>query len=158
MPIRMKKRVLVVLLVLCAGAAFAASMKVQVRKAKVRSKPARLGRVLKTVTYGQAVEVGLPKRGWYPVVLADDKQGWLHQSVLSKRSVKLRADTTDANVNVSSDEVALAGKGFDEKAEAKLKEKTALDYTWVDRMASFQVSDDQVRAFLAEGQLAGGEL
>ena len=147
-----------VCLVLFAGAAFAATMTVQVRKGRVRSRPSQLGRSVQAVAYGETVEVGELKRGWYPVTLADGKQGWLHQSILSKKSIKLHAGTTDANLEVSSDEVALAGKGFNEQVEAELKAKTALDYAWVDRMAGFQVNEDQIIAFLAEGHLAGGDI
>ena len=154
----MRTRMLAVCLILCAGAAFAATMTVQVRKCRVRSRPSQLGRSVQAVAYGETVEVGELKRGWYPVTLGDGKQGWLHQSVLSQKRIKMSAGTTDVATGVSDYEVALAAKGFNEQVEAELKAKTALDYTWVDRMAGFQVNEDQIRAFLAEGHLAGGDI
>lgn len=154
----MKRKLLVILIVLCAGGAFAASMSVQVRNGKVRSKPSLLGRVVATLPYGEVVEVGEPKRKWYPVNLADSKKGWLHESALSRKSIKVAVGTLDVQTDASNDEVSLAAKGFDETVEAKLKEERGLDYTWVDRMAEFQVSSDQITAFLTEGQLTGGDL
>jgi uncharacterized protein YgiM (DUF1202 family) len=154
----MKQKVLVLFFVLCAGAAFAASMSVQVRNGKVRATPSQLGRVVASVPYAETVEVGELQRGWYPVTLANGSKGWLHESTLSRKPIKMTAGTTDVQTGVSSDEVALAGKGFNEQVEARLKEETALDYTWVDRMAQFQVSEDQIRAFRTQGRLSGGDL
>lgn len=154
----MKQKVLVLLLVLCAGAAFAASMSVQVRNGKVRATPSQLGRVVASVPYGEALEAGNLTRGWYPVTLADGKKGWLHESALSRKPIKMTAGATDVQTGVSTDEVALAGKGFNEQVEAKLKSETALDYSWVDRMAGFQVNEDQIRAFRTQGRLTGGDL
>ena len=68
----------------------------------------------------------------------------------------MRAGTTDAVTGVSSDEVALAGKGFNEQVEAKLKKDGKLDYTWVDRMAAFNVDADQIVKFRTQGNLPGG--
>ncbi|MFC1764146.1 hypothetical protein ACFL6U_18990, partial [Planctomycetota bacterium] len=57
---------------------------------------------------------------------------------------------------VSSDEVALAGKGFNEQVEAKLKAEGTLDYRWVDRMEAFVVDVNQLVAFRQQGKLSGG--
>ncbi len=139
-----------------AGAAVAATMTVQVKQAKVKAKPSQLGKTVGTVAYGEAVEAGPLDRGWIPVTLADGQKGWLHQSALSTQKLALQSGTTDAAVAVSNDEVALAGKGFNEQVEKQLRQAGTLDFTWVDRMATFVVSEDQIRDFLAQGDLAGG--
>jgi len=69
----------------------------------------------------------------------------------------MRAGTSDAATGVSSDEVALAGKGFNEQVEAKLRKEGKLDYTWVDRMAKFNAGADQIMKFRMQGHLPGGE-
>jgi SH3-like domain-containing protein len=153
----MKIKVLIMLLVLTGGVAFAASMSVQVQQSKVRATPSQLGRVVDTVEYGQVLNVGVLQKGWYPVTTTDGKQGWLHESVLSSKPVAMRAGTTDAATGVSSDEVALAGKGFNEQVEAKLKADGSLDFTWVDRMMAFDVGPDQIVTFRTQGHLPGGE-
>lgn len=153
----MRTKILAVLLVLCAGITFAASMSVQVKKSKLRATPSQLGRIVATVKYGDAVQVESSKRGWYAVTTKDGKKGWLHESVLSKKPILMRAGTTDAEIGVSSDEVALAGKGFNEQVEDKLKADKSLDFTWVDRMMTFDISEDQIIAFRSQGNLPGGE-
>ena len=152
----MKIRVLAVLLAFSAGVAFAAQMSVQVRDCKVRATPSQLGRVVATVAYGAVVEAGVPQNGWYSVTTADGKTGWLHESALSKKPIAMRAGVTDAATGVSSDEVALAGKGFNEQVEAKLRKDGKLDFTWVDRMAAFDAGADRIEQFRTQGHLAGG--
>jgi len=152
----MRITVLAVLLAVSAGAALAASMSVQVRNCKVRATPSQLGRTVATVEYSTQVQAGQLQKGWYPVTMPDGKTGWLHESALSEKQIVMHAGTSDAATGVSSDEVALAGKGFNEQVEAKMKADGKLDYTWVDRMAAFQISADQIKEFLAQGSLAGG--
>ena len=123
----MKVKVIAVLLVLFASITFAASMSVQVRTSKVRATPSQLGRIVATVKYGDAIQTGEAKRGWYAVTTKDGKKGWLHESALSRKPIKMRAGTKDVATGVSSDEVALAGKGFNEQVEAKLKADKAMD-------------------------------
>ena len=154
----MKIKVLVVLAVFAVGAAVTTPMSVQVRNGKVRERPSQLGRVVAPVQYGDVVQVGTPQRKWYPVTTTDGKQGWLHESALTKKRIAMRAGTSDVETGVSSDEIALAGKGFNEQVEAKLRAEGTLDYTWVDKMMAFQVSADQILEFLAQGHLKGGDL
>ena len=152
----MKIRILAAVLAVTAGVALAAPMNVQVRNAKVRATPSQLGRVVATVDYGAVVQAEGPQRGWYQVTTADGKTGWVHESALSKKAIAMRAGTSDAATGVSSDEVALAGKGFNEQVEAKLRADGTLDYTWVDRMSAFEVHADQILEFRRQGHLPGG--
>ena len=153
----MKIKALVVLLALLAGAALPTSMSVQIRNGKVRATPSQLSRVVGTVEYGAVVQTGALQKGWYPVTLPDGTTGWLHESALSTKPVAMSAGTSDAATGVSSDEVALAGKGFNEQVEAKLKADGTLDYTWVDRMMAMQVDAEAIKKFRAEGNLPGGD-
>ncbi len=152
----MKIKVLAMLLAIWAGSAFAASMSVQVRNCKVRATPSQSGAAVATVDYGAVVQAGAMQKGWYPVTTADGKTGWVHESALSKKPIAMRAGTSDAATGVSSDEVSLAGKGFNEQVEAKLRKEGKLDYTWVDRMAAYNVSSDQLMKFRLQGHLPGG--
>ncbi len=152
----MKIKILAAVLAVSAGVALAAPMTVQVRNGKVRATPSQLGRVVATLDYGAVVQTGTPQRGWYQVTTADGMTGWAHESMLSAKAVTMRAGTSDADTGVSSDEVALAGKGFNEQVEAKLRADGTLDYTWVDRMAAFEVSAEQIVEFRRQGHLPGG--
>ena len=153
----MRMKNLVLLIVFSGTVALAASMSVQVQKSKVRAAPSQLGSAVATVEYGDTVQAGTAQNGWYPVTTADGKKGWLHESVLSDKPIAMRAGVTDTAVGVSSDEVSLAGKGFNEQVEAKLKADGTLDFTWVDRMAAFNVDPEQIVKFRRQGNLPGGE-
>lgn len=154
----MKIRVLAVLLAIMAGVALAGPMSVQVRNAKVRATPSQLGKAVATVDYGAVVEAGAAQNGWCQVTMPDGTTGWLHESALTKKRIAMSAGTSDAATGVSSDEVALAGKGFNEQVEAKMRADGKLDYTWVDRMSQFQVTPDQITSFRVQGNLPGGAL
>jgi SH3-like domain-containing protein len=152
----MKVRILAVLLAVSAGAALAAPMSVQVRSGKVRATPSQLGTVVASVDYGAVVQAEPLQKGWYPVTMPDGTKGWLHESALSKKPIAMRAGASDAATGASSDEVALAGKGFNEQVEAKLRKEGTLDYTWVDRMSAFESDPEGIRKFRAQGNLPGG--
>ncbi|MBM4026191.1 MAG: SH3 domain-containing protein [Planctomycetes bacterium] len=153
----MRIRIVAVLLAVSAAAALAAPMSVQIRNGKVKARPSPVGTVVATMDYGDKVEAGTPEKGWYPVTTLDGKTGWMHESALTRKTIVMRAGTTDAAVGVSSDEVALAGKGFNQQVEDKLRQEGKLDYTWVDRMTAFVVSADAIAQFLTQGHLAGGD-
>lgn len=152
----MKIRVLAVLLAISATVALAAPMSVQVRNCKVRATPSQLGRVVATADYGAVLEAGALQKGWYPVTTADGKTGWLHESALSRKPIAMHAGANDVATGASSDEVALAGKGFNEQVEAKLRKDGTLDYTWVDRMSAFKAGVDEIVKFRTQGNLPGG--
>ncbi len=154
----MKIKVLLVLLALCAGVALAASsMSVQVQSCKVRATPSQLGKVVATVAYGDVVQAGTPQNGWYQVTV-NGVTGWVHESALSKKAVAMSSGTSDAATGASSDEVAMAGKGFTPQIEAEMKAQGKLDYAWVDKMSEFKPKEDEIALFRAQGSLVGGGL
>jgi hypothetical protein len=58
----------------------------------------------------------------------------------------------------SSQEVALAGKGFNSDVEAQYRKNNArIDYTWVNRMETIKVSRGQMISFLDEGKVKPSE-
>ncbi len=152
----MNSKLMVVSLALATGV-FAAPMRVQVRQGQVRGTPSQLGAVVATVEYGTVVEAGALQNGWYPVTVAATTRGWLHQSALAKRGGAMKAGATDVNTGATADEVALAGKGFNEQVEKQLKAAGQLDFTWVDRLSASQVGADQIVDFRRQGELPGGE-
>ncbi|HEX41891.1 MAG TPA: SH3 domain-containing protein [Phycisphaerales bacterium] len=152
----MKIRTVLVLLLISAEVALAPPMSVQVRSAKVRATASQLATVVTTVDYGVVVEARALDKGWYPVTTRDGKTGWLHESALSKKPIAMRSGTSDAATGVSSDEVAIAGKGFNEQVEQKLRTDGTFDFTWVDKMSAITVTEEQIQAFRQEGHLPGG--
>ncbi|MGA2761897.1 MAG: SH3 domain-containing protein [Spirochaetia bacterium] len=148
-------------LVLASAAAFAADqsqMSVTVQEVKVRASPSALGKIVGSLVYGDRVTVleqpaGAPKT-WRKISMPEKGvQGWVSLSALTEKEIKLRAGSENAQTGASSGEVALAGKGFNEDVEKQYKSEGNLDYTWVDRMATYNPTDDQVAAFLQKGGL-----
>ncbi len=140
------------------GVAMAADdqmMSVQVRDAPVRSSPSFLGAVVATLPYGRRVAARVEPNGWARVALpGGGGQGWLHASALTPKTIKMQAGAADVARHATSDEVALAGKGFNRQVEnAYQAQNPNLDYGWIDRMAGIAVSPDQMRHFMREGNL-----
>lgn len=137
------------------------TMSVQVKKGQVRKSPSFIAAVVAEVSYGGQVAVRGEKGPWVHVFDPRSRaEGWMHASALTARKVVLQSGGTAAPTSVSGDELALAGKGFNQQVEEAFKRKNPqLDFTWVDRMEAQVVSPDDMRRFLADGQLRpeGGE-
>jgi hypothetical protein len=78
----------------------------------------------------------------------------MHASALTTKRVVLKAGQADVQTGATRDELALAGKGFNEQVESAFKKKNAnLDYTWINRMENFKISPEQMQGFLAKGNV-----
>jgi hypothetical protein len=147
---------------LAMGMAWAAGqvMTVQVRESKLRSRPSFLGTTVAEVTYGTQVTVGSRQGPWVQVAAPHGTSGWLHESALSDKDLAMVAGGTEAATGASGEEIALAGKGFNDQVEQEYrKQNQDLDFTEVDRIEKIVVTPEQAAAFLEAGQvkpLAGG--
>jgi SH3-like domain-containing protein len=131
-------------------------MSVSVKETPLRATPTFLGKMVTVLRYTDRVEVLEERSGWARVSLSG-KQGWVHMSALSTKNIVLQAGDSNVQQSVSSGEVALAGKGFNEQVEAEYKQQNNLDYTVVDRMERFTVSIDEILLFVEEGALTMDE-
>lgn len=145
-------------LLLAAGAAFAAEMSVTVKQTQLRDKPSYLGKILGPLSYGDRVTVlDQSNKAWFKVTAPDGKQGWVSASALTTKKIELAAGSENVQQGASSGEVALAGKGFNETVEKEYRADGKLDYTWVDRMGQMTVSPDQLATFISRGGLSSPE-
>lgn len=142
-------------LALAAAAVQAAQMSVQVKEGVLREKASFLGKPVGNVAYGDRVDVLASQGDWRQVRSASGATGWIHSSALDSKRVTLAAASgNDMQLAASSDEVALAGKGFSQEIETEYKKQNrSLDYAWVDRMITFKVTDAEALRFLQEGGL-----
>ena len=142
-------------LALAAAVVQAAQMSVQVKEGVLREKASFLGKPVGSVAYGDRVDVLASQGDWRQVRSATGATGWIHSSALDSKRVTLAAASgNDVQLAASSDEVALAGKGFSQEVETEYKKQNrALDYAWVDRMITFKVTDAEALRFLQEGGL-----
>ena len=146
-------------LLLAAGAVFADEMSVTVKQTQVRDKPSFLGRIVEVLTYADRVTVlDRSVTSWVKVQAPDGKQGWVSASALQSKRIVLAAGSENVEQGAASGEVQLAGKGFNEDVEKQYKAEGKVDYTWVDRMETYNPPPDRVAAFLQQGDLntAGG--
>lgn len=124
------------------------SMFITVKEAQVRSAPSFLGKVLDVLSYTEEVEVTGQNRGWYIISNENVKEGWLPQSAVTSDTLVLRKSDKSISNNVSSEDVSLAGKGFNSEMEAAFINSSGLDYTWIDQMESEQYDLNSVVEFI----------
>ena len=130
------------------------TLSVQVKEGELRATPSFLGQIVARVAYGDRVSVIEDRGTWKKVSLRGGKQGWMHSSALTTKRIALKAGQTDVRTGASQNELALAGKGFNEQVESSFrKQNKNLDYTWINRMETFKVSPDLMRSFLAQGNV-----
>lgn len=129
------------------------TMNVQVRKGQLRSTPSYLSRVTATVKYTDRVAVFNEQNGWLRVrPVAGGAEGWIHKTALTRKKLTLTSGEIDATRTVSTEEQALAGKGFNADVEAEFKNRNeAMDFTWVDRMEKITIPVSTLTQFLKAG-------
>ena len=138
----------------------AKTMSVQVKKCQLRNKPSFLGKVVTKLNYGDKVEIAQEKNSWVEVSKSKKKGGWIHVSALSEKEIIVNPNSEDVKSAASSDEIALAGKGFNEQVEKDFKKKNkSVDFSWIDKMEKFVVSQSEIQSFLKNGglQVEGGD-
>lgn len=135
-------------------------MSVEVKSSPLRTSPSFLASPAATVNYGDQVEVLQQQGDWAEVSAQGGKKGWIHQSALTKKKVVFGPGGSSAQLGASSDELSLAGKGFNKDVEEKFRAgHRDADFTWVDKMEAMVVTPPEMVAFLKEGGLrtqAGG--
>jgi len=152
----MKKLFLILIFAFCGLGLWAASeMSVQVQSAPMRSTPSFLGAPVADLVYGDRVEILEEGRGWMQVRSAAGDVGWVQESALTRKRVVLSAGG-EASSGASSDEVALAGKGFNAEIEAEYRSQIDLEsaFAWVDRMEGYGREPEALAAFLDDGELS----
>lgn len=131
-------------------------MSVQVKTGQLRLTPSFLGKIVARLYYGDRIYVIEEKGSWRRVGLSGGAaEGWIHASALSPKKIVLQAGAKDVETAASSDELALAGKGFNQQVESEFRAKNPnLDFTWIDKMEAFVVSENEMKQFLKKGGLS----
>jgi uncharacterized protein YgiM (DUF1202 family) len=146
---------------LLAGAALAETVYVQGKTAKLRSGKTSLDSVVAELKFGQELEVLRRDGSWLEVRTASGAAGWIFAN-----------KTTAAKPAEADDTLARLGKSFRRKDAAEVTasagarglDKVSEGYAnrvgitqrhrdTVDRMAAYQITDQEVEDFLKEGGL-----
>lgn len=136
-------------------------MSVQVKKCQLRNKPSFLGKIVVNLSYADRVTVQKENDDWLKVKPENTNiDGWVHISALSTKKIVLDPGSKDIKSAASSDELALAGKGFNEQVESDFRKKNKkVDFSWIDKMENFVVPQNEIQSFLKNGGLksTGGD-
>jgi uncharacterized protein YgiM (DUF1202 family) len=137
--------------------AFAGTKKlsVQVRQGQLRTAPSYLSRVVTNLNYATRVVLIEEKGAWLKVSVNDGKtSGWMNKASLTKKRLKMKSGAADISNTVSTEEQALAGKGFNSDVEAEFKkENKDIDFVWVDKMEKIKVNHRTIAKFLKDGDI-----
>ena len=134
--------------------ALPSNMSVQVNEAQLRSTPSFLGKIVETIPYGERVKVKNVHGSWVQVIAPSGNIGWIQESALTKKKLVMKAGS-DVSGGASTEEVALAGKGFNEDVEKQYRASADLNFSMVDKMESYTKTTDELVAFLEAGDLEG---
>jgi len=145
-----------ILLTLCLCSVFAKTgtkMYVKVEEAVLKESPSFWGKNGASVFYGEEVVILEEKNSWKKVQLVIDSSvsGWISESSLTKK----RIVASGTRVSASTEELALAGKGFTAEIEAEYKKQASLNYDAVDKLETNLISFDRVLDFMTAGKLEG---
>ena len=142
---------------------FAASLRsgsriyVSVKQAALKSDNSTKAKNVRDLFYGDCLIVESVSGKYIKVVLADDSSvsGWVQNSQITSKKITRSALSASS---ATSDELALAGKGFSEAAEKAFRtENTFLDYKKVDAIEKINISEKELSEFIKEGKLNGGD-
>jgi len=137
---------------IAAGVMAAETLTVTVKTTKLRKSPKFYAPAVTTLNYGDTIQKLDQQGDWIQGLTTAGLQGWVHGSAVEEPSFSLTARRT-SGTGTTADEVALAGKGFNEQVEKEYQKTANLDYTWVDRMSRISISDEDMERFFKEGKL-----
>jgi len=149
---------ILIVAIIAVGLAIAAAqvLVVKVQTTQLRRNPQFFGPTLAALKAGDRLEKVSEANGWIQVKTIAGTIGWIHSSAVAASSLALTSTNQSLKTQVTANEVALSGKGFNKQVEDSYKGKHAeVSFVWVDRMIQIRVSLAQVQDFLAKGRLAG---
>ncbi len=143
------------LAVVCVAVLFAQTLFVKVQTTYVRKEPKFYSPAVATLQAGEGVTQIASEGGWFKVRTAKGIEGWVHSSAVQTGKFAVAAMDQTLKTRATTEEVALAGKGFNKQVEEEYKNRNKeMNFLEVDRMLKIKVSPDELRRFLVEGKLA----
>ncbi|GHV72962.1 hypothetical protein AGMMS49940_02640 [Spirochaetia bacterium] len=139
---------------LCAQSLTGRTMYVTTKTIEIKKSTAFFADTLGSLSYGAPVSVLQENGKWVRIksLEAPEISGWVAAAGLTTKRI-IAGSSTSASAN----EIALAGKGFNQEVENAYKQSGALDYSAIDAMEAIQIPNGQLLSFLREGHLAQGE-
>jgi SH3-like domain-containing protein len=140
---------------LCAQSGTGRTMYVTTKTVDIKKSTAFFADTLGTLSYGDPVSVLRENGKWVQIKTLEPPElsGWVAAASLTTKRIIASAGKTSASAN----EIALAGKGFNQEVENAYRQNGALDYSAIDAMEAVQIPNTELFNFLREGHLAQGE-
>lgn len=146
----MKKILFFIAMIACTSFIYAKPKKMYVAAEKtiLKSSTSFFAKQLESLDYGQQVFVLETKGKWSKVQPVENAEisGWVSSSLLSKRKLI----SSFNNFSATTDELALAGKGF---SASDNWGKASADFHSVDEIEKQTISNDELLNFINEGEL-----
>ncbi|MDR2363181.1 MAG: SH3 domain-containing protein [Spirochaetaceae bacterium] len=130
------------------------TMYISTKTAQIKSSTGFFARTRGTLAYGDPVTVLREQGAWVEIRSASQSvSGWMKSAGLTARRITAGSGSTSTSAN----ELALAGKGFNEEVEKSYQDGNGLDYSAVNAMEALEISEEDLYVFLEEGHLVTGE-
>lgn len=148
---RYRALIATIVLALSAAAAYAATITVLVQETSLRKRAQSYAPSVGTARLGQKFESAGLESGFHKT-----SSGYIHASAVTERKVKLgSADSVGGSA--SSEEVTLAGKGFNAQVEKSYGDKNgSANFAAVNAMERRSVAEGALFEFLRAGGLLEG--
>ncbi|HEX5329826.1 SH3 domain-containing protein [Sulfuricurvum sp.] len=131
---------------------YGASIFIRQKQTLLKETPSFLAKTVATCKFGDEVKVIEEKENWKKVSFAS-KKGWIHASS-AVDNLSMSEANTNAPSSVSSNEVMLAGKGFNKQVEASYREQNPkMRFDLVDSMEKRTIKPQLQTSFVLNGQL-----
>jgi hypothetical protein len=139
---------------LCAQSLVGKTMYVTAKTLEVKSSTAFFADTLGSLAYGAPVSVLQEYGKWAQIRSSEPPEisGWISSASLTSKRIIVSSSTS-----ASANEIALAGKGFNQEVENAYRQNGTLNYEAIDAMEAMHIPNRQLFAFLQEGRLARGE-
>lgn len=146
----MKKILFFIVMIACTSFIYAKPKKMYVSAEKInlKSSTSFFAKQLESLDYGQQVLVLETKGKWSKVQPVENAEisGWISSSLLSKRKLI----SSFNNFSATTDELALAGKGF---SSSDNWGKNNANYDAVKQIEGQIISNEELLNFIQEGEL-----
>ncbi|MBQ5647169.1 MAG: SH3 domain-containing protein [Treponema sp.] len=146
----MKKILFFIVMIACTSFIYAKPKKMYVSAEKInlKSSTSFFAKQLEALDYGQQVLVLETKGKWSKVQPVENAEisGWISSSLLSKRKLI----SSFNNFSATTDELALAGKGF---SSSDNWGKSNANYDAVKQIEGQIISNEELLKFIKEGEL-----
>lgn len=130
---------------------------IAVQNQNIYPMPAFYASPTEPVTYGTLATIDEIQGEWYRITTSDSEDGWIHETAVTG-AIQTSSSGTTASGEVTTDELMLAGRGFNADIEESYAgSNPQLDYTLVDEIeSSWEVTSEQLYDFLVQGNLIEG--